>query len=567
MRPPLIAIHRYLFFPSVCLAALATAAPAGETLPGGIVLPDVWPPRTAQWTGEPMPVPYLEHPPEVIPVDVGRQLFVDDFLIESTNMTRAFHQPQYHSASPVLKPETEWEHDEEDGGIAAPYSDGVWYDPQLKKFRMWYRAAERRTCLAESVDGIIWTRPELDVVPGTNIVLTSENRTSQRDSNTVWLDLNETDPAARYKLFEARYARSPFRMALRTSADGVHWSDEKAVSGLAWDRTTAFYNPFRQVWVASVRGHDSQKPEPPHRLRNYFEGSTAAAAVSFKLPTDEVSRGLHPLVDSQPRDLQPWVGADRLDPRHPDPKISQEKPQLYNLDVFPYESLLVGLFTIWQGPTNEVSKELNIPKRNEVFVGYSRDGFHWHRPNRQPFLPVSDDPKAWNAGNVQSAGGGCTVVDDKLRFYCSGRTMQPKPVWSTGLAELRRDGFASMDAPAGGGTLTTRPLRFRGKHLFVNASPGKGELRAELLAVDGKPLEGFGLSDCTPVTGDQVRAPIRWRGGRTLESLAGRPVRIRFQLSQGPLWSFWITDDERGASHGYVAAGGPEFTGSRDLPK
>ena len=42
------------------------------------------------------------------------------------------------------------------------------------------------------------------------------------------------------------------------------------------------------------------------------------------------------------------------------------------------------LFTIWQGPTNEVCKELNIPKRNEVFVGYSRDGFHWHRPSRTP---------------------------------------------------------------------------------------------------------------------------------------------------------------------------------------
>jgi len=556
-----------LLLVTVCLRLFAVTAPAGETLPNGIVLPDAWPPRSERWTGEPMPVPYLEHPPAVIPINLGRQLFVDDFLIESTDLKRVFHQPGYHPKSPVLKPEAEWELDAEDGGVAAPYSDGVWYEPRDEKFRMWYRAAERRTCLAESPDGITWTRPVLDIVPGTNVVLTSRNKASQRDSNTVWLDHGATDPAERYKLFEARYARSPFRMALRTSPDGVHWSDEKAVSGLAWDRTTAFHNPFRGVWVASVRGHDSQKPEPPHRLRNYFESRTAVGAASWRLPTDEVSRGLHPPGDGPDRELQPWVGADRLDPPHPDPAISREKPQLYNLDAFPYESLMVGLFTIWQGPTNEVCKELGIAKRNEVFVGFSRDGFHWHRPNRRPFLPVSSDPRAWNAGNVQSAGGGCTIVGDKLRFYCSGRTMLPEPAWSTGLAELRRDGFASMAAGQGGGVLTTRPVRFTGEYLFVNASPGKGELRAELLDSEGKVLAGFGAADGTPVTGDSVRTPITWQNGRTLKSLAGRPVRIRFQLSAGALWSFWITDDPAGASRGYVAAGGPEFETSRDLPK
>ena len=34
--------------------------------------------------------PYLVSPPAVIPIDVGRQLFVDDFLIEQTTLTRVF---------------------------------------------------------------------------------------------------------------------------------------------------------------------------------------------------------------------------------------------------------------------------------------------------------------------------------------------------------------------------------------------------------------------------------------------------------------------------------------------
>ncbi len=39
---------------------------------------------------EPMTVPYLQSPPSLIPIDVGRQLFVDDFLIEKTDLERTF---------------------------------------------------------------------------------------------------------------------------------------------------------------------------------------------------------------------------------------------------------------------------------------------------------------------------------------------------------------------------------------------------------------------------------------------------------------------------------------------
>ncbi len=53
-------------------------------LPNGIRLPNPWPPRTIGPGSDPLPVPYLANPPEVLPIDTGRQLFVDDFLIEHT---------------------------------------------------------------------------------------------------------------------------------------------------------------------------------------------------------------------------------------------------------------------------------------------------------------------------------------------------------------------------------------------------------------------------------------------------------------------------------------------------
>src|SRR5947209_10357494 len=96
-----------------------------------------------------------------------------------------------------------------------------------------------------------------------------------------------------------------------------------------------------------------------------------------------------------------WVGSDSKDPPRDDLKTTC---QLYNLDCVAYESLLLGLFTIWRG-------DLNIPpgrpKVNEICVGYSRDGFHWHRPDRHAFIGVSERAGDWNWGNIQSAGGGC----------------------------------------------------------------------------------------------------------------------------------------------------------------
>jgi hypothetical protein len=147
----------------------------------------------------------------------------------------------------------------------------------------------------------------------------------------------------------------------------------------------------------------------------------------------------------------------------------------------------------------------------------------------------------------------------------SGRhaTWHPDPA-NVGLAVLRRDGFASLDAGAGGGTLTTRPVKFSGKHLFVNAAAAGGELRAEALDRDGRVIAPFTRDNCEPVRADKTRAAVKWRGAADVSALAGKPVRFRFHLKNVSLYAFWVSADAGGASNGYVAAGGPGFTGPRD---
>jgi hypothetical protein len=137
-------------------------------------------------------------------------------------------------------------------------------------------------------------------------------------------------------------------------------------------------------------------------------------------------------------------------------------------------------------------------------------------------------------------------------------------VWHTGLATLRRDGFASMDADESEGTLTTRPVRFRGRHLFVNAEACGGELRVEILDESGKVISPFTRANCTPVRADQTLHEVQWKPAKDLSALAGQPVKFRFHLRNGRLYAFWVSPSQTGASHGYVAAGGPGFTGPTD---
>jgi hypothetical protein len=69
---------------------------------------------------------------------------------------------------------------------------------------------------------------------------------------------------------------------------------------------------------------------------------------------------------------------------------------------------------------------------------------------------------------------------------------------------LRRDGFASMDANKKTASLTTRPVTFKGKHMFVNVDCPKGELKVEVLDKDGKVIEPFTLANCEPVSSDKT---------------------------------------------------------------
>jgi len=523
--------------------------PKPETLYNGIELPDVWPPRFFDPNSvEPMPVPYLRRPPKVIAIDLGRQLFVDDFLIENMSLTRTFHQAKKFEGNPVFQAETQRElgasTQGESGEEATTFlgQGGVFWDPLEKHFKMFYVAGWRGPLsLATSPDLKIWRRHGPLLEEG--LRWTGPKLITGGSDNCVWLDLNAKNPAERIKYITCwlhapkEHRPQGFMHSLHVS-DGQSFSDAVTTSIAADDYCSFYFNPFRQKWCFSIKkGTSRGRSRYYHESDDFLQGANWDKAVF-------------------------WTNADRLDQPEPQGRYpgAGDAPQLYSLNAVAYESLMVGMHYIHRGPKNEICNQGKFPKLVDLELGFSRDGFHWDRPDRRGFIVGSRDEGTWDRAYLHGTAGVFVVLDDQLVFPYMG-TSGNAPSGSRGmytggsigLATLRRDGFASLD---GAGELTTRPVKFSGNELFVNFS---GTLRVEVLD-----LSGNVIATSHPISGDSTKQRLQWQNRDGLKDLAGKTVRFRFHQSQGSFYSFWVSADATGASNGYVGAGGPDFQGVRD---
>jgi hypothetical protein len=55
---------------------------------------------------------------------------------------------------------------------------------------------------------------------------------------------------------------------------------------------------------------------------------------------------------------------------------------------------------------------------------------------------------------------------------------------------------------------------------------------------DGKEIPGLGLGDCEAVKGDSIRKTVRFKDDALLKSIAGRAVRVKFELRDAKLYAF-----------------------------
>jgi len=275
------------------------------------------------------------------------------------------------------------------------------------------------------------------------------------------------------------------------------------------------------------------------RQRN---GRDIARCTSPDLVSWDGPRLVLPVPADESKDTKDWVEyMDLAAYRVGGPRSGAWLGQLVILhgDCSDPQYLMPGTDNVWRKGTTELRLVL------------SRDaGRSWQRVGgKQVWLPHSSQPHGYD--RLVFPGAPLTVSDelwfyypawdgDHLVFNRDGSLFEPGFLRTgrTALATLRRDGYLSLDAGHGPGWIQTRPLCFEGNRLVVNVRAPQGELKAELVDDSGRPVSGFALADCVPVGGDGVELPVRWKGGRDLKELAGKPVRVRFQLTDASLYSF-----------------------------
>lgn len=119
--------------------------------------------------------------------------------------------------------------------------------------------------------------------------------------------------------------RSCYVPAVTGSTGRIPWrSTQSTATGPPF-----FYNPFRRVWVASVRIDDRVLV----RSRAYVEDAEPEALIA-RMPSTNF--------DTPTVQAVPWCTSDRFDPHNPNEEYREIEPQLYNLDAALYESVMLG---------------------------------------------------------------------------------------------------------------------------------------------------------------------------------------------------------------------------------
>lgn len=487
----------------------------------------------------------LKRPPATVLKKGEKQLFVDSVMIRSKQgITRVIH-PAKKLERPVLTAEMPWEVRSEDGIIDKRVNiyGTVLRDEKSGSFRMWYADAGS-VLYATSSDGIYWERPLLNVKGATN-------ETDLRvHSPSIIEDKFETDPAKRYKAVgnastgvdDARLQRlkDKFEMVdwyrdkthrlyyAAHSADGLRWKVDPEPILLGCDTITLSQDPVTGEYLAF---HKRQGDPRVLGIRHVFLS---------------VSKDMKHW--SEPH---PVVVADEVDNKATRKLKGGTYSEYYNLSAFPYAGQWLGFVTHFRRvePPSALfgNDEVNGRKRSatgiiDVQLVTSRDGRHWDRcSDRSPVIALGPHP--YDAGSIFGLCNAPVFVGDEMWMYYTASTtphggLAPEKEQSIARAAWRIDGLASLQTKNKLGSIETHDFVPEGDKLTVNADVKNGSLSVEVLDATGQFIPGYDKESSVIVKQDSVKLHIRWKNADTLP--AGKPIRLRFYLENGDLYSYLI---------------------------
>ncbi|MFN0172010.1 MAG: hypothetical protein ACKV22_36865 [Bryobacteraceae bacterium] len=477
---------------------------------------------------------------DYLPIPSGvRQLFLDDFLLGDVNgVERRVHQPRKYERNPVVNPDRPWEKQGaktksgRDTASIQIRSAPCW-DANERVWKMWYFGEDHRVLFARSTDGVTWEKPVLNRFDSqgskANNIIGVEGDPGAMVQHVV---LDPEAPAERrYKGFIGPHGRQPV-----ISSDGYTFRRLPVKPIPSQDESHLNYDELGKQWIATVKLRGPFGRSVYMSLSKDFEQWTEPELIfhADALDQENGAQRIQQLLRS-PNYYHPFVN-------HP----SEHNVEIYNMPVFPYEGLYIGLPNFLESSGRTPPPHNNQDGTNSVKLAVSRDLRHWTKVGkREYFIPISEH-RAGILDSVQILAASRPIrMGDELWFYYSGLDGRYRPDDSyhgaIHLAKLRRDGFVSFHAGPQGGFVETRPIRFTGSRLMVNADAAQGEVRAEIVDERGRNvLAGWEVKQSQPVKGNQLAAALSWSGHAGLAALRGKTVRLRFHLRNSDLYSFWF---------------------------
>ncbi|MBL9200306.1 MAG: hypothetical protein JNL39_07350 [Opitutaceae bacterium] len=439
--------------------------------------------------------------------------FVDEFLVaEKRGVALRLHEPVRREI--VLKTDKPWE------GITCAYftviQDGT-------KARLYYRGSSggsdhsdaQVTCVAESEDGIHFTRPALGLIEAGGT----------KDNNVVWRGVEshnfapflDTNPAARaderYKALGGvkqpgknwKDGETPGGLYAFASADGIHWRKlrpEPVITRGAfdsqnlalWDAARGRYASFSRIFANNVRA---------------IQSMTSADFLAWS--------------DGTPHRYAPGVPAEHF----------------YTSATIacPTAPHIFLSFPMRFAPTRVTLKgHKGGPGTSDAVFMSSRDGVNWDRPFRGAWVRPGPDAKNWTERSNMTACGIYDGGEGEWSLYISEHYRHPDH--RIRRLTVRKQGFASMHAGAEAGEFTTHPLVCAGGRLRFNfATSAVGGIRVEIQDEHGRAIPGFALADMAEMFGDKLDASVAWKGGVDLSALRGRVIRLRVSMREADLYA------------------------------
>jgi carbohydrate binding protein with CBM4/9 domain len=454
-------------------------------------------------------------------VGTGSVLFIGDQRVESyTGMTRVVVRgtPRGDTsltdgATGVVLGGGTWDANPRFGGAVLRDTDGT--------YRMWYNSAAG-TGLATSADGVHWTRYGTGPVSAHGPGGIAENP--------------RYDPGnASSMRYYTLYPKNGLYSAM-ASRDGITWTDLNGgntvlpgfdVVNVGWDPT----NGGR--FVALSKQYPTGSPYGARTVYTSFSTDFVHwTAPRFALASDALDH-------------------EKVAARYP--SRAGASSEIYGMAGMRYGEQFIGV--PWMFDVHERPNALGNPGddigRAHLELAASTDLLNWSRPARDAIV-TEPAQSAWNWG-FQVGGGSLLTVGDEARYYygsfagehsCGSEDVPGLCAKATGNSKIalltwKRDRFEAFHAASGGGGVTTRTLAPTGTTVTVNANLGTaGQLHVALLDAAGTPVPGYETSN--PITGDTLGTAVAW-GTRTTIPATGGPFRLRFELTEGDLYSYSIS--------------------------